>query len=226
MRRSAPRAHTSAGVVLGIALALGACGRGQGPSQTLDRYGRALKNRDFGTAYELMSSSFRGKVSREDYERMMKDNPREVDETASRLRGKRGSLEVSAEFEYGFGDRMRLVQEDGRWRLASNPLGFYDQSTPRDALRGFLRAYRLERWDVMMRFVPNAYREKMDEAKMKAQFTGPSREQLENLINTLEANIDEPITERGNDARMSYGDRFSVQFVREDGLWKLKDLDN
>lgn len=226
MRRSAPRAFVFAGIALGIALALGACGRGQGPSQTLDRYGRALKNRDFGTAYELMSSSFRGKVSREDYERMMKDNPREVDETASRLRGKRGSLEVSAEFEYGFGDRMRLVQEDGRWRLASNPLGFYDQSTPRDALRGFLRAYRLERWDIMMRFVPNAYREKMDEAKMKAQFTGPSREQLENLINTLEANIDEPITERGNDARMSYGDRFSVQFVREDGLWKLKDLDN
>lgn len=226
MRRSAPRAHTLAGLALGIALALGACGRSQGPSQTLDRYGRALKNRDYSTAYELMSSSFRGKVSREDYERMMKDNPREVDETASRLRGKRGSLEVSAEFEYGFGDRMRLVQEDGRWRIASNPLGFYDQSTPRDALRGFLRAYRLERWDIMMRFVPNAYREKMDEAKMKAQFTGPSREQLENLINTLEANIDEPITERGNDARMSYGDRFSVQFVREDGLWKLKDLDN
>jgi hypothetical protein len=226
MRRSAPRAHISVGLAVGLALALGACGRSQGPSQTLDRYGRALKNRNFAAAYELMSSSFRGKVSREDYERMMKDNPREVDETASRLRGKRGSLEVSAEFEYGFGDRMRLVQEDGKWRIAVNPLGFYDQSTPRDALRGFLRAYRLERWDIMMRFVPNAYREKMDEAKMKAQFTGPSREQLETLINTLEANVDEPITERGNDARMSYGDRFNVQFVKEDGLWKLKDLDN
>lgn len=212
------------GLLLG--LALGACGQSKGPSQTLDRYGRALKNRDFATAYELMSSGFRGKVSRDDYDRMMKDNPREVAETSSRLRGKRGSLEVSAEFEYGLGDRMLLVQEDGRWRIASNPLGFYDQSTPRSALRGFLRAYRLERWDVMMRFVPNAYREKMDVAKMKAQFTGPSREQMESLINTIEANIDEPIIERGNDARMSYGDRFNVQFVKEDGAWKLKDLDN
>src|SRR5690606_12556250 len=193
---------------------------GKGPSQTLDRYARTLKSRDFGAAYEEMSSGFRGKVSREDYLRMMQDNPREVDETASRLRGKRGSLEVSAEFEYGFGDRMLLVQEGGRWRIASNPLAFYDQSTPRSALRGFLRAYRLERWDIMLRFVPSAYREKMDEAKMKAQFTGPSREQIENLINTLEANVEEPIVERGNDARMSYGDRFNVQFVREDGLWK------
>jgi len=209
-----------------LVLGLGACGRGKGPDQTLDRYGRALKNHDYATAYELMSSGFRGKVTREDYVRMMRDNPREVAETASRLRGKRGSLEVSAELEYGLGDRMLLVQEDGRWRIASNPLGYYDQSTPRSALRGFLRAYRLERWDIMLRFVPNAYREKMDAEKMKAQFTGPSKEQVETLINMIEANIDEPIVERGNDARMSYSDQLTVLFVKEEGVWKLKDLDN
>ena len=48
---------------------------------------------------------------------------------------------------------------------------------------------------------------------------------METLINTLEANVDEPIIERGNDARMSYGDRFTVVFVKEDSAWKLKDLD-
>jgi hypothetical protein len=208
-----------------LSLLVAACGSNKGPSQTLDKYGRALKNHDFGGAYDLMSSGFRGKVSREDYVRMMRDNPREVDETAERLRGKRGSMEVSAEFEYGLGDTMRLVQEDGRWKISTNPLGFYDQSSPKAALRSFIRAYRLERWDVMLRFVPNSYREKMDAAKMKAQFTGPSREQMENLMNTLEANNDEPIIERGNDARMSYGDRYTVQFVKEDAAWKLKDLD-
>lgn len=208
-----------------LSLLVVACGSNKGPSQTLDKYGRALKNHDFGSAYDLMSSGFRGKVSREDYVRMMRDNPREVDETADRLRGKRGSMEVSAEFEYGLGDTMRLVQEDGRWRISTNPLGFYDQSSPKAALRSFIRAYRLERWEVMLRFVPNAYREKMDAAKMKAQFTGPSREQMENLMNTLEANNEEPIIERGNDARMNYSDRYTVQFVKEDGAWKLKDLD-
>src|SRR5678809_267119 len=166
------------------------CGPPKGPSQTLDKYGRALKNHDFANAYDLMSSSFRGKVSKEDYVRMMRDNPREVDETADRLRGKHGSLEVSAEFEYGLGDQMRLVQEGGRWKIASNPLAFYDQSTPKAALRSFIRAYRLERWDIMLRFVPSQYREKMDAAKMKAQFTGPSKEQMETLMNTLEANVD------------------------------------
>jgi hypothetical protein len=204
---------------------LAACAPGKGPNQTLDSYGVALKNRDYSAAYDLMSSSFRGKVSRDDYVRMMRDNDREVNETADRLRGRKGSIEVSAEFEYGLGDTMRLVQESGQWRIATNPLGFYDQSTPKAALRSFIRAYRLERWEVMLRFVPNSYREKMDAKKMQAQFTGPSHEQMENLINTLEANVDEPIIERGNDARMSYGDRYTVQFLKEDGAWKLKDLD-
>lgn len=213
------------GLVLGLAVGAVACARGTGPDQTLDRYGVALKNHDFGAAYDLMSSGFRVKVSREDYVRTMRDNAREVNETAERLRGKKGSMEVSAEFEYGLGDTMRLIQEDGQWRIATYPLGFYDQSTPKAALRSFIRAYRLERWEVMLRFVPNSYREKMSAEKMKAQFTGPSREQMENLINTLEANVDEPITERGNDARMSYGDRYTVQFLKEDGAWKLKDLD-
>ncbi|MFN0251149.1 MAG: hypothetical protein ACKV2T_30015 [Kofleriaceae bacterium] len=207
------------------AVLLVACSGGKGPSQTLDKYGRALKNHDFSEAYDLMSSSFRGKVSREDYVRMMRDNPREVDETAERLRGRRGSMEVSAEFEYGLGDTMRLVQEGGYWKISTNPLGFYDQTSPKAALRSFIRAYRLERWDVMLRFVPATYREKMDDAKMKQQFTGPSREQMETLINTLEANVDEPIIERGNDARMSYSDRFTVVFVKEDSAWKIKDLD-
>jgi hypothetical protein len=171
-----------AGAFVGVA-----CGHGQGPTRALDGYGAALKAHDFARAYELMSSGFRGKVSRDDYVRMMRDNPREVDETAERLRGKHGSLEVSAEFEYGLGDQMRLVQEGGEWKIATNPLGFYDQATPKAALRSFIRAYRLERWDVMLRFVPNQYREKMDVAKMKAQFTGASKEKMDTLINTLEA---------------------------------------
>jgi hypothetical protein len=208
-----------------VLAALAACAHGPGPGSTLDKYGRALKNHDYGAAYDLMSASYRGKVSKDDYVRMMRDNPREADETADRLRSKHGSMEVSAELVYGLGDQMRLVQEDGSWRIATNPLDFYDQSTPKAALRSFIRAYRLERWDVMMRFVPNQYRDRMDVKKLKDQFTGPSKDKMETLMSTLEANVDQPITEKGNDARMAYGDSFEVKFVREDNVWKLKDLD-
>lgn len=209
-----------------LTLALAACTHGGGPNRTLDNYGKALDAEDYGRAYDLMSSSFRGKVSREDYIRTMRDNKKEVKETAQRLtHGKRGSMEVSAEFEYGLGDTMRLVQEGSGWRIATNPLAFYDQSTPQSALRSFIRAYHLERWDIMLQFVPTAYREKMDKDKVRAQFTGPSRENMQLLMNALEANVDEPVQIHGNDATMRYGDRFEVKFVKEDGLWKLKDLD-
>jgi hypothetical protein len=212
-------------VVFAIVAVLEACSHGPGPASALDRYGSALKNHEYGAAYDLMSASYRSKVSKDDYVRMMRDNPREADETANRLRGSHGSMEVSAELVYGLGDQMRLVLEDGSWRISTNPLDFYDQTTPKAALRSFIRAYHLERWDVMLRFVPDAYREKMDVAKLKAQFTGPSHDKMETLMATLEANVDQPITEKGNDARMTYGDSFEVKFVRENNVWKLKDLD-
>jgi hypothetical protein len=210
---------------VGLGLALAACGPGTGPDKALDGYARALHAHDFDGAYALMSSSFRAKVSKDEFVRMLRDNPREVQDTANRLDGRHEHLEVSAELAYGLGDSMRLVQEGGGWRIASDPLAFYDQSTPQAALRSFLRAYRLQRWDVMLRFLPDKYREHMDVAKMKDQFEGQSREQTEVLMNMLEANVDAPIVEKGNEARMSYGERNEVKFVREDGAWKLKDLD-
>jgi hypothetical protein len=208
-----------------VPLSAAGCSSGAGPEGALDRYSRALRRREFGEAYEMMSSAFRSKISKEEFVRMMRENPREVAETAERLGG-RGSIEVSAELRYGLGDTMRLVQEDGRWRLAANPLAFYDQSSPRAALRSFLRAYRLGRFDVMLRFVPERYRTRMDAAKMKAQFQGPSKEAMATLMDMLEANVEEPILEeRAGEARLSYGENLEVKFVREDGLWKLKDLD-
>lgn len=197
----------------------------RGPTSTLDIYGNALSESNYGRAYEMMSEQFRAKHSRKEFERMMKENRREVDETAARLKKAHRTFDVTAEFRYGLGDTMRLVREDGKWRIASNPIRFYTQTTPRDALRSFVRAYRLKRWDVMLRFVPNSYREKMSIDKMREQFEGMHRDENGSMMNMLEANLDEPIEDKGNEARMPYGDRYEVKFVREDGLWKIQDLD-
>jgi len=107
-------------VVVGLSLGLVACGPHTGPDKALDAYSRALHAQDFDAAYALMSSSFRAKVSRDEFVRMLRDNPREVQDTASRLDGRHEHLEVSAELEYGLGDSMRLVQESGHWRIASD----------------------------------------------------------------------------------------------------------
>jgi hypothetical protein len=203
-----------------------ACGpRQPDPVTTLHDYSAALRARDFERAYDMMSESYQAKHSKEDFIRMMKESGAEVAETAQMLSAERKEVEISADFSFGLGDEMRFVQEDGEWRLASNPLGFYSQGSPRDALRSFLRAYALKRWDVMLRFVPTKYRERMSVDKMRQQFAGEHREEIESMMNLLRANLDEPITDKGNEARMPYGDRHEVKFVLEEGKWKVQDLD-
>jgi hypothetical protein len=217
--------------MLKVALALlcvgtAACGsRRASPVTTLHDYSASLRAKDYTAAYDMMSESFQAKHSREDFVRMMKESGQEVAQTAQMLSSQSKDVEVNAEFSYGLGDSMRLVQEDGEWRIASNPLEFYSQASPREALRSFARAYSLKRWDVMLRFVPTKYRERMSIEKMRAQFEGDHRDEIESMMNMIRANLDEPITDKGNEARMPYGDRFEVKFVLEEGKWKIQDLD-
>jgi hypothetical protein len=212
------------GVIASVAL-VGGCGGRAAPATALDRYASALRAKNYDAAYQLMSSRFRATVSHDEFVRMLRDNPREVADTADRLATRKRRLEVSAELRYGLGDTLAMTEENGQWRIVTNPLAFYDQTTPRAALRSFLRAFRLERWDVMLRFVPRNYAELMNVDKVKLQFTGERREEMAQLMNQLEANVDEPIEEQGNEARLRYGAGLEVKFVREDGRWRLQDLD-
>ncbi len=214
-------------VALGLSSAVSGCaGAGGAPTGTLDRYASALRNKNYEAAYGLMSSEFRAKVSRDEFVRMMRDNPREAADTADRLGSRHRHLRVTADLVYGLGDSLQLVEEDGAWRLATNPLAFYDQTTPRAALRSFVRAYRLERWDVMLRFVPRSYAELMNVDKLKAQFLGERKDAMAQLMNALEAAVDQPIDEVGpSEARMRYGSGQQVTFSKEEGRWRLKELE-
>lgn len=223
--------HTwrGAGAVLAVSVmlgVLGGCGpKPQGPEATLDAYRAALARADYASAYDMMSADFRDRHSRDEFVRMMTQSPREVTETVDQLGRSRTAVEIRAELRYGPGDHMRLVREGGGWRVATNPIQFYSQDTPRDTLRSFLRAYRLQRWDVMLRFIPNPYRERMNEDLLRRQFEGEHQDEMAERMKALEANIDAPITDKGDEARMPYGDRHEVIFVREDGVWKIQDLD-
>lgn len=214
-----------AALVAGVVLAVAGCAARTPPGAALDRYASALRAKNYDAAYQLMSSQFRATVSHDEFVGMLRDNPREVAESADRLGSRTRRLEVTAELRYGLGDRLQLTEEGGQWRIATNPLAFYDQTTPRAALRSFLRAFRLERWDVMLRFVPRQYAELMDVDKVKQQFTGERKDDMAQLMNQLEANVDEPIEEQGNEARLRYGAGLEVKFVREEGRWRLQDLD-
>jgi hypothetical protein len=121
---------------------------------------------------------------------------------------------------------MRLVKEEGEWRIASNPLAFYSQKTPRETVRSFVRAYTLKRWEVMLRFVPTSYRERMTVEMVKLQFEGPQKEAMSEMMEKLRLNLRGAVADipQGNQARVRYGDSYEVELVREQGLWKIKSL--
>ena len=213
-------------LVLAAVAVLAGCGnRSKGPGSTIELYRAALERKDFAVAYDMMSSSFRARHTQEEFVRMMEENPGEVDETVTQLGRASQEMEIGAALRYGQDERLRLVREDERWRIATNPIRFYGQATPREALRSFLRAHRLERWEIMLRLIPDRYREHMDVDMLRQQFQGEHRDDMTLLLGILAANAEEPITEKGNEARMPYGERYEVEFIREDGLWKILDID-
>jgi hypothetical protein len=220
------------GTLVGLVLvamqlcALAACGGGaQSPKAALHEYAQALREQQPERAYELMSSEFRAQHTLDEFRLMLKDNQEEAQQTADRLALDSSQVAISAEFEYGDAERMRLVKEDGAWHLATNPLDFYSQKTPREAVRSFVRAYHLKRWEVMLRFIPTTYRERMTVDMVKMQFEGPEKEKMADTMEVLRVNLGEVSADipQGNQARLRY-DTYEVELVREQGLWKIKSL--
>lgn len=196
---------------------------GETPEGTVAAFASALRDGRTADAYSLMSESYRRRVSREEFERFFTDYPAEVRQTASALSQRRGRAEQEAVVEYGEGETLRLVREGGDWRVATDVVDFYDQSTPTAALRSFVRAMERRRYDVVLRLIPAADREGMNEERMREAWEGEGREEVERLLANLRASLENPIEEVGDRATMPYGDRFRVQFVREEGVWRIED---
>lgn len=198
---------------------------GRTPESTVSAFASALREGRIDDAYGLMSEDYRRRVSPEEFRRYFRDYPAEVQQTARALSAPTGRTEQEATVEYGEGESLRLVRERGRWRVASDVVDFYDRSSPRAALRSFVRAMERRRYDVVLSLIPEGDREGMTPERMRETWEGEGREEVERLLANLRAALDNPIEEVGDRATMSYGDRFRVQFVREAGEWRIEDPD-
>lgn len=189
-------------------------------------FAAALSAHDYSAAYAMMSSTYRRRVSQDEFVRHLADNPAEATAAVDALSHPEDEAEQVAVVELADGDEVELHNESGAWRLATNVVDFYDQSTPRAALRSFIRALERERYDIVMRFVPNADSDGMSADAMRTAWSGDGREEISRLIASLRGAFDNPIEEVGDRATMRYGDaQASVQFVREGGVWKIEDPD-
>lgn len=215
---------------LALALALAAAGctpqrPADDPQSILREYARALEEGRADDAYRLLSDEARRGISLEAFRRMVKDSPDEVREIGKALERPTAPPVVTAVVTSPNGQELHLVLENGRWKVEGAAIDLYAQDTPRHALVGFIRALERKRWDIVMRFVPDAHKEGLDATKLKASWEGEEREEMEQVLAALKQALPTAsIEETGERATMPYG-AGTIQLVREHGLWKIEDFD-
>jgi hypothetical protein len=211
-------------LVAALALGLGACThRPAGPDLVLRQYLAALAGGRVDEAYSLLGADYRRTHDRAAFERSLASV--EGRNAASRLRRAPTSVELRAELALPDGDRLPLELEHGQWRLARDPLEFYPQNTPVEALRSFLRAVDNHRYEVVLRFVPTRYRATITVDKLRERWEGERRGELLAQLTAVRAHLGDPLDLAGDEARLAVGERKQVKLVREDGLWKVESLE-
>lgn len=197
----------------------------QSAEGTLRAFADEVRSGDYASAYNRLSARARAELSYEDFVARLEASPDDVSAMAARLRRPGGETEITARIPIAEGDVIELVYENGSFRVVGNVLDLYDQSTPRAALRAFVRAIENRRYDVVLGLVPSADRGELDEARLRESMEGEQREEIARLVAVLREHLDDPIEEHGDRATMPYLEAYRVSFVREDGLWRIEDPD-
>jgi hypothetical protein len=210
-----------------VALAAVACHPREpsNPRDVLAAYAHALEAGQAKEAYALLSEDAKKSMPFEAFERMVKENPEEMRAIATALVRPSGAETVTATVSTPDGETLLLRYEGGHWHVDRSAIDVYAQDTPEAALRSFVHAYRNKRYDVMLRFAPDAKREGLDVARLKTAFEGDQRDEIERLTQAIEAALPTATIEHlGERATMSYGSGGTVELLREHGVWKIEEF--
>jgi hypothetical protein len=169
-----------------------------------------------------MAPAYRARVSFDTWQKNVADNPQEVSETSRRLSRVRGPHDIRA-LQDNTREPLQLSQDEGRWYLATEPIEFYDQSTPRAALRSFIAAFTHKRYDVILRLMPDADKEGVTSETLTQRFGHGARDEIARLLSQLAPNVDAPIEAHEQYATMPYAEHRRVLFVLERGSWRIQE---
>jgi hypothetical protein len=193
------------------------------PEASVMAFARALNQGKFEEAYALMSSDYKKRVSLENFKRRLAENPQETLEISNALSRVQKPAEQEAWLVYDDDQKLLVRRVGDRWLIATNVIDFYDQSTPRAALRAFIRAMERKRYDVVMRLIPSVDKEGITTERMEQAWSGEQREEVERMLSTLREHEYDPIEVIGNHATMPYAEHARVQFLKEGPDWKIED---
>ncbi len=209
-----------------VALGLTACAhRPEEPSATMASFGAALTRGDLRAAYQLTSVAFQRRMPYEAFAAALTVAGTEPAALGQRLVAEAGSIAPRVAVTLELGEEVPLVLEGGRWRIDGPVYEAWGQATPRAAIRTFIRALDAHRYDIVLRLVPDRYRAGLSADRLRAFWEGEHREEHQALLARVRAGAQGPITETGDEARLSVAPDRVVRLVREAGQWRIEDPD-
>ncbi len=213
-------------LVVALAVASAACfGAGTDPQSTLLTYARALEDGRAEDAYRLLSDDARRGMSFAAFKAILDSSPEEAKEIGRALSRPTTPALITATLTTPSGETLELVWNHGRWTIDASAIDLYRDDTPRHTVEGYVRALERKRYEVILRYVPDAHREGLDAAKLKAAWEGPDKETIEQMLVAVKQSLPTAsIEEVGDHAQMAYGSGI-MRLVREHGRWKIEDFD-
>ena len=228
--REPSRAHCRA-IVAGLCLALAACGASglqTSPKDALRAYADALAEGRADDAWNMLSDDTKKTITKERFREIVKRNRTEALDIGRALARDPGDPHVTAKVPLKNGDEVTLVYEEGKWRVDAAALDFYSQATPKQAILGFIRAFKKKRWDVLIKYTPDAHKDGLTAERLAQAWADgkPEGDALRQRLEEIEqAMPTAQIEETGDRATLvSPGGSASVTFLREHGSWKVEDV--
>ena len=213
-------------IIAAIAACAGSQSAPKDPSEALRAYATALEQGKVDAAYAMLSDEARREVSLDAFRRMATESPAEVREIARTLTRPTSAPVVTATITTPSGESLLLVYESGQWKVDGSAIDLYAQTTPRQTVTAFVRAFERKRFDILMRFVPESKQAGLDAAKLKEAWEGPQRQDIERIVHAVKSALPTATFEEvGDRATMPFGAVGTVQLVREHGAWKIEDFD-
>ena len=207
-------------IALVALFALGCSGGSETPQKAMTSYAEAVSTGDGTTAYHLMSKMFRETVKESDF---VQDFPHS-DRAAEPLReASQVGARILSSYSFTSFDKVTLQLSDDGWVITGGLFHFYGQRNPREALVSFLKAVERKKYNMILKFIPADYAKEMDEEMIKKQFE-ENPEEMKLILDNLRNNIENQIVVQDNQAYMTYGDA-QVNFIKEEGVWKIEDID-
>lgn len=182
------------------------------PDAVLRDYVEAIEQGNLDAAYDLLSASQQHRISREEFRRLAREYPVELEAQARELRRQMVEpVPVAAEVRLESGEVATFELQGGRWRITEGAAGSVSLSSPLQAVRAMRRA-------LLRRSYRGAIRVLSRESRAQIE------DEISRIIDGLEDEESLSIEVNGVRARIIYDDNHFVDLLREDGEWVIVDM--